>query len=156
MPMRLLTLLLAGSLAGSLASPVLAGERGQFRIGAGPAEELDDEWSHVVQVSWLTASRHPWEFGLGYIGQRDPDGRAQVPDAFYLSVSKRLTWRGWFLSSGVAWVDEDNDVLSGHGQFLTGIGYEFGRWAISVRHLSNASTGGRNRGETFALVEVGF
>jgi hypothetical protein len=75
---------------------------------------------------------------------------------FWISASKRLTWNKWFVQSGIAYADVDNEVLSNHFQFQTGLGYDFGRFALSLRHLSNANTGGRNRGETFLLLDYGF
>jgi len=76
-----------------------------------------------------------------------------VPATLFLAASKRLTWRGWFVSGGVAVSDYESEVLSGHGQFYTGAGYTAGSWTASLRHLSNGDTGGRNRGETLAILE---
>ena len=82
--------------------------------------------------------------------------RADIPSADFLALSKRYHWRGWFVSGGLAWVSVDNEVLSGHGQFITAAGYDAGRLTLPLRHLSNGSTSGRNHGETFALLEVAF
>ena len=118
-------------------------------------DEIDGEQSWLATVAWLTPHEHPFEFIAGYI-----DGRATpaitTPDVFFISASKRFTWRSWFAQGGIAYADVDNDVLSNHFQFQTGIGYDFGRISLSLRHLSNANTGGRNRGETFLLLEYGF
>ncbi|KGM52614.1 hypothetical protein N800_11390 [Lysobacter daejeonensis GH1-9] len=125
----------------------------QVHLGGGWADSIEGEGAEMASLAWVSAQRHPWEVMAGYIGEREG---AHVPDAVFFAVSKRLVWRRWFASGGVAWVSEDNHVLSGHGQFLTGAGYTFGRTSLSLRHLSNADTGGRNRGETFVLLEVGF
>ena len=74
----------------------------------------------------------------------------------FTAIRSRFTWNGWFAQGGIAWADVDNEVLSRHFQFQTGVGYDFGRVSISLRHLSNANTGGRNRGETFLLLDYGF
>ena len=74
----------------------------------------------------------------------------------FVAISKRFVLRRWFVSAGIAAIDRDSDVLSGHGQFYTGAGYSTGAWTLSVRHISNGDTGGRNRGETFALLEYRF
>ena len=125
----------------------------RFGVGGGVTSEIQGEQTPVFNVSWLGHARHPWEFSAGYLGRRDRLDSGSIPSTVFAAVSKRLTWHRWFFSGGVALVDEDNEILSGHGQFYTGAGYEVGSWAVSLRHLSNADTGGRNRGETFALVE---
>ena len=148
-------LLLLGLLAGVLAlapRPASAGTE----VGLGPADEIDGEGAWVATVSWLGEARHPWEFMLGVIGSRDMTESGPTDDVAFVSVSKRLTWRGWFAQGGVAWADSDNEVLSNNFQFQTAAGYDFGRVSVSLRHLSNANTGGRNRGETFALVQFAF
>ena len=125
-----------------------------WHVGAGPVDEIDGEGSWMATLAYVTAGEHPWEFIGGYIGERDEN--IATPDVAWISASKRFTWKGWFLQSGIAWADVDNEVLSNHFQFQTGVGYDFGRVSVSLRHLSNANTGGRNRGETFLLVDCGF
>ncbi len=126
-----------------------------LHVGAGPVDEIDGEGSYLATVAWLTEAEHPYEFIAGYIDGRDAPNIV-TPEVFFLSASKRFTWRGWFAQGGIAYADVDNDVLSNHFQFQTGIGYDFGRVSLSLRHLSNANTGGRNRGETFLLLDYGF
>lgn len=150
--MRLLTIVLLGLLAMTAADQARAG----VQLGAGVVDEIDGEATHLFTLSWLTDHKHPWEFAYGHIVGRDNPGEFRTPDVSYLAASKRITFGRWFLSGGIAWTDEDNEVLSGHAQFLTGAGYRFDRWSLSLRHLSNANTKGRNRGETFLLLEVGF
>jgi len=118
----------------------------QVHVGAGVADEIDGEHAGVATVSWLGSARHPWEVVAGYIRPRErPAGR--LPDATFLALGRRMTWRGWFAGGGIAWVSEDNDVLSGHVQFLTGIGHDFGTATLIVRHPSNGGFKGRNRRE---------
>jgi hypothetical protein len=125
-----------------------------WHAGAAAVDEIDGEGSWMATVSWRTDRDHPWEFIAGYIAERDEN--IVTPDVFWVSASKRFTWRRWFAQGGIAWADVDNEVLSNHFQFQTGIGYDFGRLELSLRHLSNANTGGRNRGETFLLLDYGF
>ena len=149
--MRLNLLLCTLVAAVAFSSPAHAG----WHVGAGPVDEIDGEGSWLATVSWETEQTHPWEFMGGYIAKRD-ELAIRTPDVFWVSASKRFTWRGWFAQGGIAYADVDNDVLSKHFQFQTGVGYDFGRVALSLRHLSNANTGGRNRGETFVLAQYGF
>lgn len=125
-------------------------------VGGGVTDQIDGEATPVVVVSWLGASRHPWELSAGYLGKRERLNNGPAPVTVFVAVSKRLTWRRWFVSGGVALIDKDSDVLSGHGQFYTGAGYAGQKWALSLRHLSNGDTGGSNRGETFVLLEYRF
>jgi hypothetical protein len=94
-------------------------------IGIGYVDEIEGEASIIGVLAWLTDERHPWEFGLGHIAERDGDeladgSRFDTPAATFVSASKRFTFgAGRDEPAGVALVDVDNDVLSGHGQFLT-------------------------------------
>jgi hypothetical protein len=123
----------------------------EVRIGLGIADEIDGTSAPAATLAWSSAQRHPWEVIGGYI--RGRNGSVQ-PDAAFVGFGRRLAWRRWSVSGGVAWVSVDNDVLSGHGQFLTGAAYDIGRLRLGLRHLSNASTNGRNRGETLLLLEL--
>lgn len=136
----------------ALASPLAHAEAG-FGIGVGVTDEIDGGRTAVLTVSWLGRGRHPWEFSGGRLGSRDDVEPWPVPATWFVAVSKRLTCRRWFVSGGIALSDYDGDVLSGHGQFYTAAGYTTGTWTASLRHLSNGDTGGRNRGESFVLVE---
>jgi hypothetical protein len=144
--------LFAALLATSLfAAPAHAG----LQVGAGLVDEIEGEGSVLATVAWLTEDEHPWEFIAGYFDARS-DPSIHTPGTFWISASKRYTWRGWFAQGGIAWADADNEVLSEHFQFQTGAGYDFGDLSLSLRHLSNADTGGRNRGETFLLLDYAF
>ena len=125
-----------------------------WHVGAGPVDEIDGEGSWLATVAWRTAHEHPYEFIVGRIDGRDEN--IHTPDVYFVSASKRFTWKHWFAQGGIAWANSNTEVLSHHFQFQTGIGYDFGRVSLSLRHLSNANTGGRNRGETFLLFDYGF
>lgn len=122
-------------------------------MGAGFADEVDSRHAGVGTLAWLSREQHPWEVLGGYIGRRHVPGADSVPNAYFGALSKRIAGRHWFVSSGIAYVSVDNEVLSGRFQFLTGAGYTDRRWSLSLRHLSNAGTNGRNRGETLLLLE---
>ena len=129
--------------------------RASIHVGAGPVDEIDGEGSWHASVAWLTEQTHPWEFIVGRIDGRDAPALS-TPDVYWISASKRFTWRRWFAQSGVAWTNSDTEGLSKHFQCQTGIGYNCGRVSISLRHLSNANTGGRNRGENLLVIDYGF
>ncbi len=126
-----------------------------FHAGAALVDEIEGVGSHALTLSWETPTRHPWEFMLGGIAARD-DAAMRTPRVYFGSVSKRFTWKGWFAQGGIAATNSDTEALSRHWQFQTGIGYRHQRLTLSLRHLSNANTGGRNRGENLLLVQYGF
>jgi len=126
--------------------------RADGEIGLGVTDEIDGTNTEAAMVSWLSEQRYPWEVSIGHLEERDEDTLAPSPSTTFVAVGRRINWRNWFLSTGIALVDCDNDILSGHGQFITGLGWRGKSLTVNVRHLSNASTTGRNRGETFLLV----
>ena len=60
------------------------------------------------------------------------------------------------MQGGITATNSDTDVLSRHFEFQTGIGYRYRHLTLSLRHLSNANTGGRNRGENLLLAQYAF
>ncbi len=148
--MRLPVILLAG---GIFLTPSFA--RAGAHLGIGLVDEIDGVHSHVATLSWETDAAHPLEVITGYIAPRDAPA-IRTPRVLFASVSKRFTWHGWFAQGGIAATTSNTDVLSRHWQFHTGIGYRHGHYTLSLRHLSDANTGGRNRGETFLLGQFAF
>jgi len=138
-----------------LAAPICRADGG-LGVGGGVTDRIDGEGTVALTVSWLGAARHPWELSAGYLGRRERVERGPGPVTVFVAISKRLVWRRWFVSAGIAAIDRKSEVLSSYGQFYTGAGYAAGAWTLSVRHISNGDTGGRNRGETFALLEYRF
>lgn len=124
-------------------------------VGLGVVDEIEGVGSKAMVLSWENEARHPWEVMLGGIDARD-DAAMTTPRVYFASLSKRFTWRGWFAQGGIAATNSDTEVLSRHWQFMTGIGYRHQRITVSLRHLSNANTGGRNRGENLLLFQYGF
>lgn len=146
--MRVLLAVLATLAAG----PAAAG----WELGAGRAQRVDGERAGLATVSYLTAQpRFPWEFMVGYIDSRQRSRDGSTHDQLLVGASKRWNVTSHFYGSvGVALNSDDTDVLSGHLQFQSALGWRSKRFGISLRHLSNASITGANRGETFVLVQV--
>lgn len=125
-----------------------------FELGIGLSDEIAGDSTGFATLSWLSDARHPLELTIGHIQKRDDSTRVSSPTTTYVAAGTRFRWRRWFFATGIALTDTDTDdeVLSGNFQFQNGIGWASERWSVSVRHLSNASTVGRNRGETFLIV----
>jgi len=136
---------------------------GQWQLGLGIADEIDGERTEAGSIAWLSPDPDPWEISLGYLGSRHVAGRRVNGSNLWAGVGRRFYLDNWydldnlFVVLGLAIAEEDNEVLSDHFQFHTGIGYRFSRRvSVSFRHLSNASISGRNRGDSFLQLEFGF
>lgn len=129
--------------------------RAGIHVGVGSVDEINGVQSAVATLSWETNAVHPWEVMAGAIRARH-DFRLHTPRVLFASVSKRYTYRGWFAQGGIAATSSDTEALSGHWQFMTGIGYRYRSFTASIRHMSNANTSGRNRGENLLLLQYGF
>jgi hypothetical protein len=125
-------------------------------LGLGLVDEIEGDRTEIATLAWLTEQRHPWEFLIGHIHARDGHESLHSPSVTFAAASKRLTWRNFYLASGVALTDADNEILSGEVQFLSTLGWMLGDWSVALRHLSNANTGGRNRGETFLVLSYAW
>lgn len=135
-----------GSICG-VAAPASA----SVELAAGIADELDGRSTRLYSVMWLSEHQNPWELGATFIEGRGLNAPPFTSDRGVISIGRRFTRGRFFLLSGLAYTNRDDEVLSGYFQFQTGLGASIGRWSVSLRHLSNASTSGRNRGETFLL-----
>lgn len=116
-------------------------------LGLGPVDEIDGVESRSLAFFVLSDHRHPWELSLGLIAGRR-SRTIITPDTRFLALGRRFQLgRGFFLTSAIALIDRQSEVLSSRHQFMSGIGWSGKRLSVAIRHLSNANTGGRNRGE---------
>jgi len=116
----------------------------------------DSGWSVAPDVS------------LGWIDGRDiarfRDNRYPTQDeAWLLAAGARVRygdagdWRHhWFLSFQPAYNTARTQALSSPYEFVTTVGWQGRRFSFQIRHVSNARLHKPNRGETMALVGVGF
>ena len=131
----------------ALATCSAAANAGEWQVAGGFADEIDDDYTPVATVGYLTDHRFPIEIVGGYIGSRTVDSGA-IDSTVFIGADLRWTGRWWFVGGGGAWVNHQSEVLSSDLQFMTLAGLRFSDWVLTLRHLSNADTGGRNRGET--------
>ncbi len=136
-----------GALLAALAAFSTSTMAGEWQVAGGFADEIDNDYAPVATIGYLTDHRFPIEIVGGYIGSRTIDS-GNVDATVFLGADLRWTGRWWFVGGGAAWVDGTSEVLSSDFQFMTLAGLRFSDWVITLRHLSNAGTGGRNRGET--------
>lgn len=127
----------------------------EWQVAAGFADEHDGDFAPVATVSYLIDRRFPIEIVGGYIGHRIlRSGRTE--STWFVGSDLRWQGRWWFVGGGAAWVNRESELLSSRYQFMTLAGLRGQHWVLTLRHLSNASTGGRNRGETFLTLGYGW
>lgn len=138
------------ALALALPCPAAAGTAW---LATGVVDELDGASTHMASIALRWGARAQWEAALMHIGGRGR--RHGLGESRAVVTLSRRFQRGTFhvlLGGGIN--ERDDDVLSGHLQCLTGVGVAIGGAELSIRHLSNGSLRGRNRGETW--LAVGF
>ncbi len=154
-----------------LALPVMAA---QVQVEAGRSYMDRDAASTVfAEVVWtpqrLGDSRFTWapDAAVGWIDGRDlprftGDRYTATDDVWLLAAGVRLQYapddrgRGWFVSLQPALQSGRTQALSGGLEFVSTLGWQGRRFSLQLRHVSNAGLQGPNRGETMALVGVGF
>jgi len=118
----------------------------------------------------LGDSRFTWspDFSLGWIDgrnlQRYDGSRYNPRDSVWLAAGGvRLQhaatdawYRHLFFSEQLAVQNRHSLALSSDYEFVSTLGWQAGHFSFQLRHISNAGLHGPNRGETMALVGVGF
>lgn len=143
------------ALAALTSTPLYAAPTLEMALGY--ADEVDGEQAAVGMLSLHLREGRDWpvELLVGHIGERPRRaGDSGNPDEYFVGFTLRRQFGPWFFGGGGVWVPDRSlsEVLSSNGQFMQVLGWQRGPVAVSLRHLSNASTGGRNRGETFLTV----
>jgi hypothetical protein len=114
-------------------------------------------------------SRFSWapDVSAGWIGGRQvaryDDSRYRTrDDVWLLAAGARFQYgdamdgRGLFLSVQPALQRGRTQALSGGYEFVSTLGWQGRRFSVQIRHVSNAGLHEPNRGETMALLGVGF
>lgn len=129
-----------------------------FELGGGLTDEIEGKASHTFTAAWFIRDGDwPVELLVGHIAGRDDPDQFQSPDVNFAAVSLRRQWSHWFLGFGVALIDGQSEVLSSAHQFVSTGGYRLNdRFSVALRHLSNANTRGRNRGENLLTINFQF
>jgi len=112
------------------------------------------DWSPDLSVGWLDGrdvaryrySRYDTSHSVALVaaGARFHYGEA---GAWY---------RPLFFSFQLAANNQTTQALSSHYQFVSTLGWQGEHLSFQLRHISNGGLNGPNRGETMALVGVGF
>lgn len=106
----------------------------------------DDDHAHFAPIA-----------SLGWIGSRNTRYEDLDHNVFLAAGGARYgRANGLFVSEQIAATSTRTDALSSRFEFMTSLGWQHGRFIALLRHVSNAHIigGGRNLGETMALVGV--
>jgi hypothetical protein len=143
-------------------------EGGRSYMDSHPASTLFAE--AVFGPRRIGGSRWDWspDVSLGWIDGRDvaryADNRYSTrSDVWLLAAGVRLQHgnvghdgHGWFVSFQPAVTHGRTQALSSPYEFVSTLGWQGRRFSFQLRHVSNGGLHDPNRGETMALVGVGF
>ena len=110
-------------------------------------------WAPDVSVGWI---------GGRQVARYD-DSRYRTRDVVWLLAAgarfqhgDAMDGRGLFLSVQPALQSGRTQALSSGYEFVSTLGWQGRHVSVQIRHVSNAGLHGPNRGETMALLGVGF
>ncbi len=135
----------------------------QFDFTAGGSATAGVRWTPAVfaSVSGSTPDDGRAHFApvasLGWIDSRNTEHEDLDHNVFLAAGGVRYGWdQGLFASEQIAFTSTRTDALSSRFEFMTSVGWQHGHFIGMLRHVSNAHVigGGRNLGETMALVGV--
>ncbi len=111
-------------------------------------------WSPDVSLGWIHGRDLARFRGARYTTRQDAwllaaGARVQYGDANHW-------YRHLFLSFQPAFNSARTQALSSPYEFVSTLGWQGRRFSVQVRHISNGSLHEPNRGETMALIGVGF
>ena len=111
-------------------------------------------WSPDVSAGWI-AGRDLAQFrGMRY--GTGPSVALVAAGARLRTTDTRAWYHPVFFSFQVAGTNHTTQALSTHYQFVSTLGVQLDHLSLGIRHISNGSTHEPNRGETMAVVGLGF
>lgn len=153
----------AALVAVALGAAAQDGRDARWEASAGPSVTLGKEWTGAGFVERIGEPRpfgsFAWapDVALGVVAARSTRRASLDRDVVLAAFGARAyVWRHLFVSGQVALLAGRTDALSSAGEFVTGIGWQDGRWTAMVRHISNARLREPNHGETMLLVGLAF
>lgn len=128
----------------------------QVELGAGISATRDNETTPVAALAWLPEWRDfrsgvlRWEIGAMHVRGRSDSDYDNGDDVTVLHGGLRYerSDNGLTAGFGVGVQSGHTDALSGDPQFISTIGWRWGRFSLLARHISNASLHQPNDGET--------
>ncbi len=135
----------------------------QVEVAGGVSVTRDSETTGIASVAWMPEWRQAyggtlrWELGAIYVHGRsgtrlDLDENVGV---FHGGVRYDRP-NGFTAGFGAGLQVGETDALSGNPQFVSTVGWRWGRFSLLARHISNASIKQPNDGETMLLAAWRF
>jgi hypothetical protein len=118
----------------------------------GSSDRLD--WSPDLSLGWID-SRHVTRYRGADYDTRQPVMLLAAGARFHYGAPDAW-YRPLFFSFQLAGINRTTQALSSHYQFVSTFGWQGKHLSFQLRHVSNGGLNGPNRGETMALVGVGF
>jgi hypothetical protein len=150
--------LLALALLTALPATGMAADNPPLRLSAGGSySTLGDPAGFIaVHKPFTTWRGFDVEAAAGLFGKHgNPDVAADRDNVGFIALGLAHHHQRWTFSFSVAASYPKTSALSSVGQFLSQVAYRIGDgYAIRLGHMSNASTHGRNHGETFLAMTV--
>lgn len=137
-----------------------SGALAQVEATAGVSLTRDNESTPVASVAWLPEWRGfgehgqlRWEVGAVHVRGRSDSDYDNADDVTVVHGGYRYerTDNGFTTGFGVGLQAGHTDALSGNPQFITTVGWRWGRFSLLARHISNASLHQPNDGETMLV-----
>jgi hypothetical protein len=154
--LRLACLLSLGALSAPTGAAASTPQPWRLSLG-GSYSTLGDPAGFVAMHKPFAAWRgFDVEAAAGLFGKHgDPDVPNDREHVGFVALGLAHHHERWTFSFSVAATYPQTSALSSVGQFLTQVAYRVGDgYAVRIGHMSNASTHGRNRGETFLALSI--
>lgn len=155
--------------------PLLSQAATHVEVQAGRSY-MDSHGSNTAFVEAVFAprpignSRFAWspDLSAGWIDGRDlakyRDGRYDTRSSVALlaagarfrTTDESAWYHPFFFSFQLAGTNHTTQALSSHYQFVSTLGLQWSHLSLALRHISNGGLHDPNRGETMALVGIGF
>ena len=127
----------------------------QVEVGAGVSLTRGNEDTPVAAVAWLPEWREfrggtvHWELGAMHVRGRSDSDYDNGDDVTVFHGGLRYERPSGLVGGfGVGVQSGKTDALSGDPQFISTLGWRWGRFSLLARHISNASLHQPNDGET--------
>lgn len=129
----------------------------QVEVAAGISATRGNDTTPVASVSWLPEWRAlgehgqlRWEVGATHVRGRSGSPLDNDDDVTVLHGGYRYerSDNGFTTGFGIGVQSGWTEALSGDPQFITTLGWRWGRFSLLARHISNASLHQPNDGET--------
>jgi hypothetical protein len=112
------------------------------------------DWSPDISAGWID-NRDVSRYRNAEFDTRDSVALLAAGARFHYGAPDAW-YRPLFFSFQLAGTNHTTQALSSHYQFVSTLGWQGEHLSFQLRHVSNGGLNGPNRGETMALVGVGF